>query len=220
MDAKQDSNDVGYCVQVTPVGINVAKIFHHDPRINSQEAFHTFIRCLVDASPNESLDDFNLDAACCQFSDRSIDIFCDDESMFKDLPLVATTGSGIPLHGNLCIVGSDDVGHNVLLTESQVTTVLQELDFPSHPHVNQIDLTDLNSLINNTQPETSTLRKLLELLVNNCIENKVQLVTRAKAISKDTDPSVLIVCLHGNDDAIKGLHTKVKNLIRNCEIGL
>lgn len=175
--------DIGYCLQVTPMGINLAKIFQHDPRINSQEAFHTFIRCLVDASPNETLDDFDLDAVCCQFSDRSIDIFCDDESMFKDLPLVATTSSGIPLHGYLCIVGSDEEGHSILLTEDQVTTVLQELDFPAHPHVNQIDLTDDDSLVNDMQPETSTLRKLLELLVNHCVESEVQLVTRAKAIS-------------------------------------
>lgn len=219
MTTSKQGDDIGYCLQITPAGINVAKIFRHDPRINSQDAIRLFIKCLVDASPKKTLDDFNLDACCCQFSDRNIDIFCDDESMLKDLPLVATTGSGVPLHGNLCIVGSDEVGNSVLLTESQITTVLQELDFPEHPYVNQIDLTDLNPFTNATQEEAIALRKLLELLINHCVNNEVQLITRAKAILKDTDNSVLVVCLHGDDDAIKNLHLDIQELIKTCEIG-
>jgi len=219
MNAKQDNNDVGYCLQITPVGINVAKIFRHDPRINSQQAFHYFIKCLVDNDKRHSLSKFTLGNAHIQFFDPSIDIFFDENSILKDLPLVATTSRKLPLHGNVCVVGSDKKGNSILLTESQITKVLQELDFPEHPYVNQIDLTDLNSLVNDTQDEASTLRKLLEALVTHCVENEVQLVTRAKAISKDTDDAVLIVCLYGNDKAIKQLHTKVEKLIRNCELG-
>lgn len=220
MTAKQDNNDVGYCLQVTPAGVNVAKIFLSEPRINSSNAFHLFIRCLVDASPDKTLsDDFSLDAACAQFSDPRVDIYCDDCSILKGLPLVARTPSGMPLHGNLCIVGSDEYGDSILLTEQQVVTVLQELNFPEQPFVNQIDLTDPNSILNDKQEEVGTLRKLLESLVNHCVNNEVQLVTRAKAISKDADDSVLIVCLHGNEDAIKQLHSQVQRLIKKSEIG-
>lgn len=219
MTARQDNNDVGYCLQVTPAGVNVAKIFLSDPRINSPSAFHLFIKCLVDASAGETLSGFMLDAACCQFSDPRVTIYCDDCSILKGLPFVARTGSGIPLHGNLCIVGSDADGDSILLTEKQIVTVLQELNFPEQPFVNQIDLTDPDSILNDEQEEVGTLRKLLELLVNHCVNNEVQLVTRAKAISKDTDDSVLIVCLHGNDDAIKQLHAKVQRLISKSEIG-
>lgn len=214
-----EQDNVGYCLQVTPQGINLIKLLADGLPMSLGESKGIFIKCLVDFDRTDKLSDFTLDVATRQFSDRTIDIFLDDEGILKNLPLVARTESGISLHGNLAIFSSDSNGNTILLTEEQVTTVLQELGFPFHPGISQIDMTDSSNPRVEQEQNSLELKLILESLIKHCVNNGEQLLSRAKAISTVGDDDVLIVCLHGRSEAIKKLYDKIHSLVKSCEFG-
>ena len=79
-----------------------------------------------------------FDIACRKVGDTYFDIFCDDEGLFKDNPLVTAvrmTESGSleqMLVGNLLFTHTDSDGNTVGITDADVNTIEDNLFFMLH----------------------------------------------------------------------------------------
>lgn len=209
----------GYCVKVGSEGINVLKMSQDSLLISSDNSWDYFLRCLVDSSRGDILSDLTLDVTCGEFLDETINIFSDDESILKGLPLTAKTQNGIRLHGNLAIVGSDYEGSSILLNKYQVSLILRELSFAKNLNINEVDINSPHLESLRRKNGTLDLKAILSDLMDYCIDNEIQILSKANVASKDTDNSVLVVCLHGKEDAINNLRQDIQLLISKSEFG-
>jgi len=214
-----EPDNFGYCLQVTLAGINVIKMSQDSLIISSENGWYYFLKCLVDSSKGDILSDFTLDVSCGEFLDETINIFSDDESILKGLPLTAKTQDGLRLHGNLAIVGSDNEGNSILLNKYQVSLILQQLSFAKNLDINEVDID--NSHLESLRRKNGTLdlKAILSDLMDYCIDNEIQILSKANVVSKDVDNSVLVVCLHGREDAINNLRQDIQVLISESEFG-
>lgn len=62
-----------------------------------------------------------------QFSDPNIDLICDEEFLFKELPLTCITPRRIALCGSVIIAASTEDGETIGLTETQFQLVAANL---------------------------------------------------------------------------------------------
>jgi len=62
-----------------------------------------------------------------QFPDPAIDLICDDEFLFKELPLTCITRRSIALCGQVIAAASTDEGETIGLTEAQYQLVVANL---------------------------------------------------------------------------------------------
>jgi hypothetical protein len=64
-----------------------------------------------------------------QFSDPTIDLICDEEFLFKELPLTCITRSDIRLCGQVIAAAVTEEGETIGLTEAQFQLVAANLTF-------------------------------------------------------------------------------------------
>ncbi|MEG4036041.1 hypothetical protein QUA03_19670 [Microcoleus sp. S36b_A4] len=62
-----------------------------------------------------------------QFPDPKIDLICDEEFSFKELPLTCITRRSIALNGQVIAAASTDDGETIGLTEAQFQLVVTNL---------------------------------------------------------------------------------------------
>ncbi len=209
---KQD--EIGYCLYLQEETIRVLKM--------RNDAFKTpgftldWIKKLIggnidDLKPETSV---FIEGVLKQFSDPIIDIFVDENGIDKGLPPVAVTNNGTFLIGNAVILASDKEGETILLDGKQVQTALNELGF-YHQHkgieVVEVDLDETKYLTSEQHPQI--LKDLLGLLINYCVDQEVQVLTRALNAMDGTGDRALVMCLHGEPDFIESCHKVLSDFI-------
>lgn len=208
-------DDIGYCVLVEADKISCVKM--QVANFESPGFKPAWIAKLIGGS----IELFTLETKILfegvykQFSDPTIDIFVDDSGILKELPETALTQKGISLYGNLVILRSDEQGETHLLTKNQVGIALDELGFYKQLKINLVDLANVqvDTPIETENEHPQELKALLEVLLCYCIDNKAQLLSRAKATNQDTEEEALIMCLHGETKFINDCHKLLREFI-------
>ena len=103
----------------------------YELKVNSYKDYYPLLEC----------DTFDIQER--KFGDHWLDIYCDDEGLFKEdnKPAIVTLqpGKGVveTIVGNVFIVGHNDEGETISLTDEQIETVLswvREIKFKGLEH--------------------------------------------------------------------------------------
>lgn len=207
--------DIGYCVYVQEHAISILKMNSLDFGKNAFSL--VWIKKLIGGKMGE----MNLDHSIClegvykQFSDRFIDIFVDANGINKGLRPMAITHKGNRLFGNVVILASDDEGKTILLTENQAELAIRELGvYNNYDRVRFLDLSAENKEYTTSEEHPQVLKNLLSLLIGYCVDEQVQLLTKALEVGNDPDDIALVMCLHGDRKFIDSCHQALTALIR------
>lgn len=210
-NTKQDN--VGFCLRVTPSEVVILKLALDDVVMSTEEGRYQLTRSLVNYYQDGGIWEPTLDVSCEHFSDETINIFSDDESILKNHPLTAVTRQGLQLHGNLVLFGSNDDGDSVLLNASQVGIILSELKFSNNQVVKPVDLTESISAFYDNRNSPNHLQQLIQLLSEYCFVTKTQVLIKTVPVADNRDDAVLVMSLYGTNKQIDYLAEHINYLI-------
>lgn len=206
--------DIGYCVYVQEEKVSVLKMRKEAFKMPSFPLI--WIKNLIGGSI-DALDlkkSVFIEGVLKQFSDSTIDIFVDENGIDKGLPPVAITNNGIFLIGNVVVLASDKEGETILLGEKQVQIALNELGFYNQGKGVEVVDVDLNeSKYLTTQQHPQVLKNLLGLLIEYCVDQDIQLLSRAEDANDSTSDRALVMCLHGEPEFIDSCHQVLTDFI-------
>ena len=150
-----------------------------------------------------------------QFSDPVIDIFVDTDGIGKGLGRVALTPKGLELFGNVVVLASDGKGETILLNKQQVEVVVKELGFYQTYEKIEVEDIDTNDFKHSTMIEDvpKVIKKLAGLLVDHCVSEGVQVLTKAKDLNDDSGDMALVMCLHGEPKLINSCQKMLRDFI-------
>lgn len=214
MTTKQD--DIGYCVYVQVDKVSVLRMSVSQ---FSNPAFQSiWIKKLLGGKLDnlEIKESVSLEGVYRQFSNLTIDIFVDADSIDKGLPVICMTSKEIPLYGNVVILASDKEGETLLLNENQAKVAVAELGFyKQKENIEVIDaITDGNKYLT-TEQHPQVLKNLLALLVDYCVDSDVQLITKAIDSRDEQGDTAMVVCLHGDSVFIDECHQLLSDFINS-----
>lgn len=210
-NCKQD--DVGYCINITPQTIDVLMLSRNDIVFNNLEGKIELIKNLVNFDDINSSDLF-LDAATGQFSDESIDVFVDDESLIKGYPLTAITRQGVALHGNLVVLGNDKMGNTTLLTREQVELAIDQLQFPKKLLRQEVNLFKFAPPLAKEEDRPEELHELIQLLIRFCVVHDKQIMLKAVPPDDSSELGAIVICLQNERGIIDSLYADISKLFK------
>lgn len=206
----------GYCIYVQSDGINVVKME------TSSFSVPGFSSTWLEKLLGGNLDSLELGKSVeiqkisQQFSDPTINIFAESDGTNKELPLMVKTQTGGSVLGDVVILGSDSKGETILLTESQGQLAINELGFYNdYKGINFVDAETNENKYLTTEQHPQALKNLLTLLIDYCISEDVQLLTRAQDPNDNKSDMALVMCLHGDPEFIRGCHKLLSDFIKS-----
>lgn len=209
-------DELGYCVYVRKDELNVLKMRTVDFLISGFSS--VWIKKLIGGNIDDlTIDDsIHVERFSYQFSDSAINIFAEAYSSSRDLPLMVKTQTGGSILGNVVILGSDSKGETTLLTEEQGQLAINELGFyNNYKGINFIDAETNENKYLTTEQHPKSLKNLLTLLIDYCINEEIQLLTRAQDPDDNKSDMALVMCLHGDPRFIRKTHKVLSDFLKS-----